>query len=89
MGTGVGTLFRRSGTPKGQEDRAAMTHERRVFADCRAFPSENKCSLYVAGTTEEVVEVAVAHAVRSHGHADTPQFREQIRAFLKDEPPGR
>jgi hypothetical protein len=66
-----------------------MTSKRRVFADCRAFPSENNCSLYIAGTPDEVLEIAISHAVRSHGHEDTPEFREELRAFLKDEPPGR
>jgi Protein of unknown function (DUF1059) len=66
-----------------------MAKGNRVFADCRAFPSERNCSLYVAGTPEEVLEVAVAHAVQSHGHKDTPEFRDQLRSFLKDEPPGR
>jgi hypothetical protein len=32
-----------------------------------------------------VMAAAVAHAVASHGHEDTPEFREQIRGFLKDE----
>jgi len=66
-----------------------MSKEHRVCADCRAFPSENNCSLYIAGTADEVLEVAVAHAVKSHGHKDTPEFRDQLRSFLKDEPPGR
>jgi hypothetical protein len=66
-----------------------MSTARRVFADCRAFPSENNCSLYIAGTLDEVLDVALAHAVKSHGHKDTPEFREQLRGFLKDEPPGR
>jgi uncharacterized protein DUF1059 len=66
-----------------------MTKERRVFADCRALPSDKNCSLYVAGTAEEVLEVAVAHAVKSHGHAETPTLRDQLRSLLKDEPLGR
>jgi len=66
-----------------------MNSKRRVYADCRAFPSEKNCSLYVAGTPEEVLDVAHAHAVTAHGHADTPALRDQLRSFLKDEPPGR
>lgn len=57
----------------------------RVFADCRQFPSEKNCSLYIAGTEEEVLAVAVRHAVNEHGHEDTPELREQLREFLKTE----
>ncbi len=58
----------------------------RVVADCRDFPSEKNCSLYVAGTEEEVLTVAVRHAVNEHGHEDTQELREQLRAVLKKEP---
>ena len=57
----------------------------RKVADCRQFPSEKKCTLTIAGTKEEVLKVAVWHAVESHGHKDTPELRKQIRAMLKDE----
>jgi hypothetical protein len=66
-----------------------MTKTRRVFADCRALASDSGCSLYIAGTVEEVLDIAVAHAVKSHGHEDTPEFRDLLRASLRDEPPGR
>ena len=58
---------------------------KRKVADCRLFPSEMNCSLTIAGTEEEVLKVAVEHAVSSHGHKDTPELREQIRGMLKDE----
>lgn len=57
----------------------------RKVADCRKFPSEKKCSLTIAGTEEEVLSVAVQHAVTSHGHKDTPELRKQIRGMLEDE----
>ena len=63
-----------------------MAAKRRVFADCRLYPSDKNCSLYIAGTEEEVFEVALHHAITSHGHQDTPQFRKDLRSFLKDEP---
>jgi predicted small metal-binding protein len=49
------------------------------------FPSEKNCSLTISGTEEEVMDVAVKHAVESHGHTDTPDLREQIRTTLADE----
>jgi len=32
-----------------------------------------------------VLDIAVQHAVRSHGHVDTPALREQLRSMLRDE----
>ena len=57
----------------------------RKIADCRKFPSEKGCSLTIAGTEDEVMKVAVWHAVNDHGHKDSPELREQIRAMLTDE----
>lgn len=57
----------------------------RKVADCRQFPSEKNCTLTISGTEEEVLLVATRHAVQEHGHEDTPELREQIKATLKDE----
>ena len=57
----------------------------RKVADCRQMPSEKNCTLTIGGSEEEVLPLAVHHAVRDHGHEDTPQLREEIRATLKDE----
>ena len=57
----------------------------RKVADCRMFPSEKNCSLTIAGTEDEVMRVAVWHAVHDHGHKDTPELHEQVRSMLKDE----
>ena len=62
-----------------------MATTQRKYADCRLFPSEKNCSLYIAGTEEEVLHVAVRHAVEEHGHKNSPELRQQIREFLKDE----
>jgi len=61
-----------------------MSSTRKV-ADCRRFPSEKGCTLTIAGSEDEVMDVALYHAVKSHGHEDTPEFREQLRAFMQDE----
>lgn len=58
----------------------------RKMIDCRRMPSERNCSLTIAGTEDEVLTVAVRHAVAEHGHSDTPELREQIRQNLIDEP---
>lgn len=62
-----------------------MPSGKRVVADCRLYPSEKNCSLTIIGTEEEVLAAAVAHAVASHGHTDTPEFRKQLRSLLKPE----
>jgi predicted small metal-binding protein len=57
----------------------------RKVIDCRDFPSENNCTVAIAAdTTDELLEVAARHAVEKHGHADTPELREQIRQGIKE-----
>jgi hypothetical protein len=41
---------------------------------CRRIPSERNRSITIAGTEDEVLTVAIRHAVEEHGHADTPGF---------------
>ncbi len=57
----------------------------RKVMDCRKFPSESNCSLTIAGTEEEVLSVAVQHAIAVHGHTDTPELKDEIRKTLTDE----
>jgi hypothetical protein len=59
----------------------------RKVADCRLFPSESNCSLTITGTADEVVRAAAEHAVSVHGHEDSAELRDQIRAMLADESP--
>ncbi|HEX9624043.1 MAG TPA: DUF1059 domain-containing protein [Streptosporangiaceae bacterium] len=54
-----------------------------MMVDCRKMPSENNCSLTIAGREDEVLDTATAHAVAKHGHENTPELREQIRAGLE------
>jgi hypothetical protein len=57
--------------------------ERKVI-DCRLYPSENCCTLSIEGTEEEVLNAATMHAVNAHGHSDSPELREELRALLSD-----
>ena len=59
----------------------------RKVADCRDFPNDRGCTLTITGEEEEVVRAASEHAISVHGHTDSPELREQIRAMLKDEAP--
>ena len=59
----------------------------RKMLDCRKIPSENNCSLTIAGTEDEVLDTATAHAIAKHGHQDTPDLREMLRSGLTDAEP--
>jgi predicted small metal-binding protein len=62
----------------------------RKYIDCREFPSEMNCTVAIAADTEkELIEVAVQHAVAVHRHKDTPEFRKQLRAIIKEGTPPR
>jgi plasmid stability protein len=55
------------------------------MADCRRFESESKCQLTIIGPEDDVIDAAVQHAVASHGHTETPEMRERLRAMLEPE----
>lgn len=58
----------------------------RKYIDCREYPSEMNCSLFMsADGDEELLEAAVQHAVAVHGHKDTPELRENLRSLFKDD----
>jgi predicted small metal-binding protein len=58
----------------------------RKMIDCRRIPSDRNCSITITGTEEEVLALAVRHAVEEHGHANSPELREKLRGALTDEP---
>jgi len=57
----------------------------RKTIDCRMLPSEKNCTVTVSGEEDEVLEMAVAHAVAAHGHADDAGLRESLRGSMRDE----
>ena len=57
----------------------------RMMADCRRFESDRSCTLTIIGEEDDVLNAAVAHAVSDHGHANTPELREEVRALLEPE----
>lgn len=60
----------------------------RHYIDCREVPSDAKCTLALsADTKEELLEAAVQHAVKVHGHEDTADFREQLLGAMKEGTP--
>lgn len=57
----------------------------RKFIDCREFPSDMHCSIAISADSEdELLRIAVEHAVSVHGHSDTPELRAQLRQLFKD-----
>jgi Protein of unknown function (DUF1059) len=59
----------------------------RKMIDCRKVPNDIGCTLTIAGTEEETLDAAVAHAVAKHGHDDTPELRTMLRSGLEDVSP--
>ena len=56
----------------------------RKYIDCRQIPSDSNCSVTISADTEqELMEVAVQHAVTTHGHQDTPEFRQQLKQAVQ------
>ncbi|WP_431476255.1 DUF1059 domain-containing protein [Massilia eburnea] len=60
----------------------------RKYIDCREFPSDAKCSVAISADNEdELLEVAVQHAVSVHKHADSPELRSAIRGMIHEGTP--
>ena len=57
----------------------------RKWIDCRDFPDDTGCTLYLSGEEDHVLRAATEHAASVHGEQDTPELREQLRSMLKDE----
>jgi len=57
----------------------------RKVIDCSKVKSEKNCTLKISGKEEEIMPVAVHHAVTFHGHQDTPELRNMIRGALEDD----
>jgi len=61
---------------------------KRIVADCRKFPSERNCQFTIAADQSEkneLLDVAVYHAVSHHGHQDTPELRGEIAQTISGE----
>jgi hypothetical protein len=57
-----------------------------LAVNCGRFPSEKNCQLVImapANQREDLVEAASAHAIKVHGHADTPQLRQELGQILE------
>jgi hypothetical protein len=61
-----------------------MISNRKVI-DCRWFRAAQPCDITISGNEEDVLNIAVQHAVESHGHPNTPELRKELRLMLCDE----
>lgn len=52
--------------------------------DCRLFLAEEPCDIAILGE-DELLNIAVQHAVQDHGYRDTPSLREELRSMLREE----
>ena len=59
--------------------------QQRKSIDCRLYPSDKNCTLKISGTEQEVLDLAIGHAVSAHGHPNTPELREELRGLLQDD----
>jgi len=59
----------------------------RKMLDCRKVPNDVNCTLTIAGTEDELLDAAVAHAVEVHGEEDTPELRQMIMSGMEDVEP--
>ncbi len=62
-----------------------MAPPKRKYIDCREFPNDNGCTLRISGSEEEVLIVAIKHAVDEHGHKNTPELKKELKKLIKDE----
>jgi hypothetical protein len=57
-----------------------------VVANCGKFPSEKNCQLVMMAPVaqkEDLLDAAVAHAIKSHGHEDKSELRDQVGQLLE------
>ena len=61
----------------------------RKYIDCREHAQPgSKCSVAIsADNADEVVEVAMQHAIKAHGFKDTAETRSQLKSSVKEGSP--
>lgn len=57
-----------------------------VAANCGGMPSEKNCQLVLmapANQRADLIDAAISHAVKAHGHQDSPELRSQLDKMLQ------
>ena len=89
IGADTGQLPSRCAFSVDVEPQSNLLHEletimARKFIDCREYPSDMNCTVAIsADSDKELLEIAVDHAVKAHGHKDTPELRQQLSKMFK------
>jgi predicted small metal-binding protein len=79
-----------SGNASGAFPGSTKENTMRKALDCRDYPSAIKCTVALsADSPDELLEIAAAHAVSTHGHTDTPELRTTLRGMFRDVPDTR
>ncbi|OGK18990.1 hypothetical protein A3D80_03620 [Candidatus Roizmanbacteria bacterium RIFCSPHIGHO2_02_FULL_40_13b] len=58
-----------------------------ILSDCGQMPSEKNCKLIMVAPVdqrEDLLDAAVAHAVKHHAHEETPELRGEVSKMLVD-----
>ena len=57
----------------------------RRFIDCRENPDPaNKCTIAISADSEnELLDLAVQHAVSKHGMQNSPELRSELKKMVK------
>ena len=60
--------------------------KRWAVVDCSKQPNEKNCKIKMMAPeaqVEDVVDLAVDHAVKVHGHQNSPDLRQKIKAAVE------
>ncbi len=58
-----------------------------LVANCNDIPSDKNCKLVIMGPADQrqdLLDASVAHTVKTHGHADTPELRGELDQLIHD-----
>jgi len=62
-----------------------MKKGRWLVGNCWKIPSDKNCKLVIMAPEdqrEDIIEASIVHAVKSHGHKDTPELRSEVDKML-------
>ena len=56
-----------------------------LAANCGKMPSDRNCKLVLMAPEsqrDDLINAAAAHAVKDHGHQDSPELRSELGKFI-------
>ena len=63
-----------------------MSTKRWALIDCGKYPSDENCKIKLSTPAEQVeklIDLAVHHACKNHGHQDSQELRNQIKSSVE------